>query len=81
MSQELRFPNIGSKNIINGLLKLFLLPKSQTLRDKLPLARDFASIASNGFIRGLVFKCACLTIDYQSLTSLKSRLSVFIGQQ
>jgi len=81
MSQIFRLPNIGSKNIINGYLKPFLSSKSPILRDKMALARDFASIASNGFIRGLVFKCACPTIDYQSLTSSKSRLSVFIGQQ
>ena len=81
MSQKLRLPNIGSKNIINGLLKPILSPKSQILRDKMSLARDFACIASNCLIGGLVFKFTCPTIDYQLLTSHKLRFLVFIGQQ
>ena len=52
MSQKLRLPNIGSKTIINGLLKPILSPKSQILRDKMSLARYFAYIASSGFTGG-----------------------------
>ena len=81
MSQKLRLPNIGSKTIIYGLLKPILSPKSQILRDKMSLARDFSSIVSNGFIEGLVFKFVCPTIDYQLLVSQKLRFSVFIGHQ
>lgn len=81
MSQKLRLPNIGSKTIINGLLKPILSPKSQILRDKMSLARYFAYIASSGFTGGLVFKFACPTIDYQPQTSQNSRFSVFIGHQ
>ena len=81
MSQKLRLPNIGSKTIINGLLKLILSSKSQILRDKMSLVRVFASIASNGFIGGLVFKFACPTIDYQLLANQNFRFLVFIGQQ
>ena len=65
MSQKDRLLNIGSKNIILDLLKPILSHNSQLLRDKLPLASDFASIAANGFIGGLVFKFACPTIDCQ----------------
>lgn len=65
MSQKDRLLNIGSKTIIFDLLKPILSHNSQLLRDKLPLASDFASIAAKGFIRGLVFKFACPTIDYQ----------------
>lgn len=52
MIQEDRFPQIGSKTTIFGLLKPILSHNSQLLRDKLPLASDFAYIAANGFIGG-----------------------------
>lgn len=71
MSQKLRLPNIGSKTILNGLLKPILSPKSPILRDKMSLVPVFASFASNGFIGGLVFKFACPTIDYQLLVIKK----------
>ena len=80
MSQIFRLSNIGSKNIINGFLKPFLSSKSTILRDKMALARHFASIVSNCFIGGLVFKYACPAIDYQLLVRPKLRFSVFIGQ-
>ena len=44
MNLKDKLPNIGS------LLKLILSHSSQLLRDKLPLARDFAYMATNGFI-------------------------------
>ena len=81
MSQKDRLPNIGSKTSIFGLLKPILSHNSQLLRDKLPMASDFAYIAANGFIGGSVFKYACPTTDYQLLTSRFLRFSVFIGQQ
>ena len=81
MSQKDSLPNIGSKTTIFGLLKPIFLHKSQLLRGKLPLASDFAYIAANGFIGGLVFKFACPTIDYQQLTNLNLPFSIFIGQQ
>ena len=81
MSQKDRLPNIGPKTIIFGLLKPLLSHNSQLLRDKLPLTSDFASISANGFVGGLVFKFACLTIDYQQLMSQNSPFSTFIGQQ
>ena len=71
MSQKLRFPNIGSKTIINDLLEPIISSKSPILRDKMSLVRVFASIESNGLIGGLVFKFACPTIDYQLLVSKK----------
>ena len=81
MSQKDRLPIIGSKTTIFGLLKPILSHNSQFLRDKLPLASDFAYIAANGFIGGLVSKFACPTTDYQQLMSLNSTFSIFIGQQ
>ena len=62
MSQKDRIPNIGSKTTIFGLLKPILSHNSQLLRDKLLWASDFAYIAANGFIGGLVFKYAVLLI-------------------
>ena len=81
MSQKDRLPNIGSKTTIFGLLKPILSHNSQLLRDKLPSASDFAYIAANGFIGGLVFKYACPTTDYQRLMSFNSPFSIFIGHQ
>jgi len=81
MSQKDRLPIIGAKTTIFGLIKPILSHNSQLLRDKLPLASDFAYIAANGFIGGLVFKFACSTTDYQQLMSLNSPFSIFIGQQ
>ena len=81
MSQKVRFHIIGSKTTIFGLLKPILSHNSQLLRDKLPLASDFAYIAANGFIGGLVFKYACPTTDNQQLMSLNSPFSFLIGQQ
>ena len=81
MSQKDRLPIIGSKTTIFGLLKPILSHNSQLLRDKLPLARDFASLEANGFIGGLVFKYACPTTDYQQLMSQNSSFSILIGQQ
>ena len=81
MNQIDRLPNIGAKTIIVYLLKPILSHNSQLLRDKLPLASDFASIAANVFIGGLVFKFACPTIDYQRLMSINRPFSIFIGQQ
>ena len=81
MSQKDRLPNIGSKTSIFGLLKPILSHNSQLLREKLPLASDFANIAANGFIGGLVFKFACPNTDYQQLMSLNSPFSILIGQQ
>jgi len=65
MSQKDRLPIIGSKTTIFGLLKPILSHNSQLLRDKLPMASDFAYIATNGFMGGLVLKYACPTTDYQ----------------
>jgi hypothetical protein len=81
MSQKDRLPFIGSKTTIFGLLKPILSHNSLLLRGKLPLASDFAYIAANGSIGGLVFKRACPTTDYQQLMSLNSSFSFFIGQQ
>lgn len=81
MSQKDRLPIIGSKTTIFSLLKPILSHNSQLLRDKLPLASDFAYIAENGFTGGLVFKFACPNTDYQQLMSLNSPFSIFIGQQ
>ena len=81
MNQKDRLPNIGSKTTIFGLLKPILSHNSQLLRDKLPLTRDFAYIAANGFIGGLVFKFVCPTTDYQQLMSLNSSFSILTGQQ
>lgn len=81
MNQKDRIPNIGSKTTKFGLFKPILSHNSQLLRDKLPLASNFAYIATNGFIGGLVFKFACPTTDYQQLMGLNSSLSIFIGQQ
>ena len=81
MSQKDRLPNIGPKTTIFGLLKQLLSHNSQLLRDKLPLASDFAYIAANGFMGGLVFKYACPTTDYQQLMRLNSPFSILIGQQ
>ena len=81
MSQKDRLPNIGSKTSIYGLLKPILSHNSQLLRDKLPLASDFAYIAANGFIGGSVFKYACPTTDYQQLMIQNSSFSILIGQQ
>ena len=81
MSQKDRLPNIGSKTTIFGLLKPILSHNSQLLRDKLPLASDFAYVAANGFIGGLVFKYACPTTYYQQFMSLNSPFSILIGQQ
>ena len=81
MSQKDRLPKIGSKPTIFGLLKPILSHNSQLLRDKLLLASDFAYIAANGFIGGLVFKYACPTTDYQQLMSIKSPFTILIGQQ
>ena len=67
MSQKDRLPIIGSKTTKFGLFKPILSHNSQLLRDKLPLASNFAYIATNGFIGGLVFKFACPTTDYQQL--------------
>lgn len=81
MSQKDRLPNIGSKTSKFGLLKQILSHNSQLLREKLPLACDFANIVANGFIGGLVFKFACPAADYQQLMSLNSPFSILIGQQ
>ena len=81
MCQKDRLPNIVSKTTIFDLFKAIISHNSQLLRDKLPLVSDFAYIATNGFIGGLVFKYACPTTDNQQLTSLNSPLSFFIGQQ
>ena len=70
MYQKDRLPNIVSKTIIFGLLKAILSHNSQLLRDKLPLASDFAYIATKGFIGGLIFKYACPNTDYQQLMCL-----------
>ena len=70
MSQKDRLPSIGSKTLIFGLLKPILSHNSQLLREKWPLASDFANIAAIGFIGGLVFKFACPNTDYQQLMSL-----------
>jgi hypothetical protein len=80
MNQKDRLPNIGSKTTLFDLLKSILSHNSQLLRDKLPLASDFAYMASNGFIGGLVFKYACPTTDYQQFMSLNSSFSILIGQ-
>ena len=81
MSQKDRLSIIGSKTAIFGLLKPILSPNSQLLRDKLPLVSDFAYIAANGFIGGLVFIFAYPTTDYQQLMSQNSSFSILIGQQ
>ncbi len=81
MSQKDILSNIGSKISIFSLLKLILSHNSQLLREKLLLASDFAYIAANGFIVGLVFKYASQTIDYQQLMSLNSPFSILIGHQ
>lgn len=73
MSQKLRLPNIGSKTTINGLLMPILSPISQILSDKLLLARNIESIASNIASFGVVFKYGCPKTDCQPLTILKSR--------
>lgn len=65
MSKKDRLPNIGSKTTIFG----FLMSILSLLKDKLPLAIDFAYIATNGFIRGLIFKYDCPATDYQQLMS------------
>lgn len=52
MNQKDRIPNIGSKITKFGLLKPILSHNSQLLRDKLPLASNFAYITTNGFIGG-----------------------------
>ncbi len=81
MSQKDRLPSIGSKTFIFGLLKPIISHNSQLLRVKLPLSSDFANIAANSFIGGLIFKFACPTVDYQQLMSLISPFSILIGQQ
>ena len=81
MSQKDRLPIIGSETTIFDLLKPILSHNSLLLRGKLPLASDFAYIAENGSIGGLVFKHACPTTDYQRLMSLNPSFSILIGQQ
>lgn len=71
MCQKDRLPNIVSKTTIFDLFKAIISHNSQLLRDKLPLVSDFAYIATNGFIGGLIFKYACPTTDYQQLMSQK----------
>lgn len=65
MYQKDKLTNIVSKTIIFGHFKAIISHNSQLLRDKLPLANDFAYIAANGYIGGLIFKYACLTTDNQ----------------
>lgn len=64
-----------------GLSKLIFSHNSQLLRDKLLLASEFAYIALNGFIGGLVFKFAYPTIDYQLFMNSNLQFSIIIGLQ
>lgn len=52
MYQKDKLTNIVSKTIIFGHFKAIISHNSQLLRDKLPLASDFAYIATNGYIGG-----------------------------
>ena len=81
MSQKLTFPIVGSEPIKFGSKMPNFEFKFQYLGLKKPRRGDFASITSKCFIGGLLFKFACPTTDYQSLTSRFLRFPVFIGQQ
>ena len=81
MSQKLRFPIVWSESIKFGPKMSNFELKSQYLEYKMPRRGVFASITSNWIIGGLLFKFAYQTTDYQLLTSLFLRFSVFIGQQ
>ncbi len=72
MSQKDRLYNRRSKIAISGILKPILSHNSQLMSNKLPLISDFAYMATNGFIGGLVFKSACPDADYQQLISQNS---------
>ena len=66
MDQKDRLPNMGSKTTLFGLLKPILSHNSQLLKDKLPLASDFAYIASHYCPR----KSVNILANHHSLNSL-----------
>ena len=73
---ETKIPIVGLETIKLDSKMPNFEPKSQYLGHEKPQRGDLASITSNWFIGGLLFKFACPNTDYQLLTSRFLRFSV-----